>query len=202
MDGDIAALALSGKVKRTDLLDTTTLALNHFDVSLLALRNHLISMKPTTNEASKHSAEQKITEDKNTMSHNELIKRQEDPFILVLIDGNRMVFHHNFLNKGGKGGSHAANVINNVALDWALINIPEAAEDINVIVRVYADVCSTTEACVSAGIINHSAMMEDFVVGFNSANSLFDFVDVGTTKGGTNVNVIGESTYSSLHIRA
>jgi hypothetical protein len=103
-----------------------------------------------------------------------------------------MIFHQNLLQKGVQGGEVAANAINNAVLDWARTNIPETRDDAKVVVRVYANVRSIGDACVKAGIISHPSQLEDFVLGFNSAHPLFDFIDVGTAKDAADGKVVGE----------
>lgn len=123
-------------------------------------------------------------------------KQNSYPFILVLIDGNGMIFHQNLLNKGRDGGQLAANAINNAVFEWARTNIPETPDEVQVVVRVYANVRSITDACVKAAIITHPSQMDEFILGFNSANPLFDFIDVGTAKNAVDGKVVGE--YSRL----
>lgn len=120
------------------------------------------------------------------------MRQNADPFVLVLIDGNDMIFHQNLLRQGEHGGQVAANAINNAVLDWARTNIPETPDEVKVVVRVYANVRSIANACVKAEIIAHPSQLEDFVLGFTSASPLFDFVDVGTPKGAAEGKVLGE----------
>ena len=120
------------------------------------------------------------------------LRQNADPFILVLIDGNGMIFHQNLLPKGEEGGKIAANAIKHAALDWARTNVPETPDEVKVIVRVYADVRGISNACTKAGIINHPSLLQDFVHGFTSCDPLFDFIDVGTGTDAADQKVVGE----------
>jgi hypothetical protein len=123
-------------------------------------------------------------------------RQNADPFVLVLIDGNGMIFHQNLLNKGIEGGQIAANAINNAVLDWARTNVPETPDEVKAVVRVYANVRNIADGCAKAGIITYPGQLEDFVRGFTSTDPLFDFVDVGTAKDAADEKVVGE--YSRL----
>ncbi len=119
-------------------------------------------------------------------------RQNADPFVLVLIDGNSMIFHQNVMNRGLQGGQTAANAINNAVLDWAKKNVPETPDETKVVVHVYANVRDITEACFKAGTINNPSQMDNFILGFTSANPLFAFTDVGTGQNAADAKVVGE----------
>jgi hypothetical protein len=124
--------------------------------------------------------------------------QNRDPFILVLIDGNGMIFQHNFLKQGELGGKTAANTVNNAIFEWARNNITEVPEETKVVVRVYANVKGIAEACAKAGIVEHPSRVEEFVRGFTSSNPLSDIIDVGAASDAVEGKIDGESATIAL----
>jgi len=49
--------------------------------------------------------------------------QNRDPFILVLVDGDGMIFNSDFLRKGEAGGKQAATVLHDAAQQWAVSNV-------------------------------------------------------------------------------
>jgi hypothetical protein len=127
----------------------------------------------------------------------EKLKRQVDrePFVLVLIDGDGMIFHEHFLSKGEQGGRQAAQVLRSSTDLYAHEQIPDLPHDVRVVTRMYADVEALADKCARAGLIASSSLIEDFVRGFTRGDTLFDFVDVGPGVGVVNEKMSGTLRY-------
>ena len=126
------------------------------------------------------------------------LKRRIDrePFVLVLIDGDGMIFHEHFLSKGEEGGRQAAAVLRQSTEIYAREQIPTLPGDTKVVARMYANVKGLADACYRAGLVPGSSAIEDFVRGFTRGNTLFDFVDVGPGKDRADEKVSGEFSLS------
>ncbi|KAL1996492.1 hypothetical protein VTN49DRAFT_8092 [Thermomyces lanuginosus] len=102
-------------------------------------------------------------------------------FVLVLLDGDGLIFKDEFLRNGEQGGKDAANQLWKVVSQYISSNLPSVSSP-EIITRIYANVKGLANACFNSGIIDDPSVMDDFVRGFNESRLLFDFVDVGTGK--------------------
>ncbi|KAL1999242.1 hypothetical protein VTN02DRAFT_4831 [Thermoascus thermophilus] len=104
-----------------------------------------------------------------------------EPFVIVFLDGDGMIFQDSFLQQGEQGGKDAANQLWASLREYVTRNLPSVSSP-KIITRIYANVKGLADACFKAGIVNKASLVEDFVRGFNGSRLLFDFVDVGTGK--------------------
>ncbi|KAL1956427.1 hypothetical protein VTO42DRAFT_7313 [Malbranchea cinnamomea] len=104
-----------------------------------------------------------------------------EPFILVLIDGDGMIFEGSFLSQGEQGGKDAANRLWASVRDYTARNFPKV-QNPKIVTRIYANVKGLADICHKAGIVEKQSLIEDFTRGFNGSRLLFDFVDVGSGK--------------------
>lgn len=123
-------------------------------------------------------------EKKQYEGHLQMLTRfmERDPFVVVLIDGDGMIFQDDFLKAGEFGGKKAAAQLQNLVSDYIhqrMDNIPISAK---VVTRVYANVKGLSDICVRTGIVDEASQVEEFVRGFTRGRTLFDFVDVGPGK--------------------
>lgn len=112
--------------------------------------------------------------------------------MLVLIDGDGMIFANQFVQKGLVGGKEAAAM-----LYHAIVTYIERETEIipltsRVLCRVYANVKGLSETLVRAGIIEEANHFEEFVRGFTNGRTLFDFIDVGPGKDRADDKIIGK----------
>lgn len=130
----------------------------------------------------------------------EKLKRKIDrePFVLVLIDGDGMIFHEHFLQQGEDGGKKAAAVLLQSTDVYAREQIPTLPNETKIVARMYANVRGLADACARAGHVATPGIMEDFVRGFTRGNPLFDFVDVGPGKDRADEKVSGKSCVPPL----
>ncbi|MCJ1265236.1 hypothetical protein MMC22_005111 [Lobaria immixta] len=107
---------------------------------------------------------------------------ERDPFVLVLIDGDGMIFEDQFIKKGESGGQEAAAILATATRDYVQRRNPSLAADYTIVTRIYANLKGLGDVCYRAGILDRPTIMDDFARGFTGSKQLFDFVDVGTGK--------------------
>ncbi|EFE29862.1 CCCH zinc finger DNA binding protein [Trichophyton benhamiae CBS 112371] len=115
------------------------------------------------------------------ISESDRSQKDQEPFVIALLDGDGMIFRDSLVQQGEKGGKDAANQL------WLAIRdyTSETFTNIHspkIVARIYANVRGLGETLFKAGIIDKLSVFEDFVRGFNGGRLLFDFVDVGSGK--------------------
>ncbi|KAI1652235.1 uncharacterized protein F4817DRAFT_8851 [Daldinia loculata] len=100
-------------------------------------------------------------------------------YIVVLIDGDGLIFKDNFVKKGIEGGKMAANELLKAINEK--FNSTETTP-VTVIVNVFANVTGLGKAMKRDGCVADNNALHNFVMGFNQANVSSTFVDVGFGK--------------------
>ncbi|WPB00610.1 uncharacterized protein RHO25_005230 [Cercospora beticola] len=111
-----------------------------------------------------------------------------NPFIMVLIDGNGMIFNNELLQLGENGGRKAARQLKE-SVTRMLASHPYCPPESRIDVKVYANVKSLGRTLVSAGILSSQSVFEDFVTGFNRGDETCDFIDIGSGKDVTDMKL-------------
>ncbi|KAL5119945.1 hypothetical protein ACEQ8H_002043 [Pleosporales sp. CAS-2024a] len=106
----------------------------------------------------------------------------EIPFVMVLIDGDGMIFEDQYLQQGEAGGRRAASQLDSALHQYIETETDDIPLGARIVCRMYANVRGLGEVLARKGIIAHSSVFDDFVRGFTRGKTLFDFVDVGTGK--------------------
>ncbi|KAI9740005.1 MAG: hypothetical protein M1835_003166 [Candelina submexicana] len=117
-----------------------------------------------------------------TRLQSQLRKMERNPFILVLIDGDGMIFQDYLLQDGEPGGKDAAASLWTDVLKYVQSNLPDLPSDVKIVARIYANTKGLAETCARAGIVSNPSTVEDFARGFTRSKHLFDFIDVGHGK--------------------
>ncbi|KAF2190134.1 hypothetical protein K469DRAFT_657856 [Zopfia rhizophila CBS 207.26] len=107
---------------------------------------------------------------------------ERDPFVMILIDGDGMIFSDDFIKEGEIGGRKAAATLQTAILDYVQREVDTVPTDVKVVCRVYANIKGLAEVLVRAGIVEEIGLVEEFTRGFTRGKTLFDFVDVGPGK--------------------
>ena len=107
--------------------------------------------------------------------------KARDAFILVLIDGDGMIFDDRFVQNGEAGGREAAGLLWNAVMDHFQSH-PGLPSDVKIVTRIYANLKGLGDVFKKSGILSTPSTMEDFARGFTGSKQLFDFVDVGVGK--------------------
>ncbi|KAI9373674.1 hypothetical protein BJX61DRAFT_532987 [Aspergillus egyptiacus] len=105
-----------------------------------------------------------------------------EPFIVVLLDGDGMVFQDELLQLGEEGGHKAAKQLSTAVEAYVTENFPSLISP-KIITKMYVNMKGLCDACVRGGITTDPSVVDEFARGFNGSFPLFDFVDVGAGKG-------------------
>lgn len=103
-----------------------------------------------------------------------------DSFVLVLIDGEDLIFRNNLLRDGDIGGRRAAQLMHQAVNEHAFSSIKDLPVDVKVIVRMFMDLDTFTQTCMATGIADGRGKIKSFVRGFNQDKALFDITNVGS----------------------
>ncbi|MCJ1339697.1 hypothetical protein MMC09_004987 [Bachmanniomyces sp. S44760] len=107
---------------------------------------------------------------------------ERDQFVLVLIDGDGMIFEEYLLIQGEAGGKEAADKLWNCVKDYVHQKLPDLPSDFRIVTRIYANLKGLGDVCSRSGILSSPSQLEDFARGFTGTKQLFDFIDVGSGK--------------------
>ncbi|KAH6656213.1 hypothetical protein BKA67DRAFT_590385 [Truncatella angustata] len=96
------------------------------------------------------------------------VLKHRNPYALVLIDGNGLIFKDHLVRQGLEGGKKAA-----YALRQAVYAQVEAPDDTEILAKIYADLDSLCH------VLDNQTLVRDFMLGFTQAKSTFEFIDIG-----------------------
>ncbi|KAI2624668.1 hypothetical protein GGS26DRAFT_564601 [Hypomontagnella submonticulosa] len=126
-----------------------------------------------------------------TTSRNETLKLLRDmqtrlgyipdpnPYLLVLIDGDGLLFKENLVKQGAQGGIKAANELHKAVVEkYSYL----AQTNIQVLAKIIANVPALSKTLKRTNCIDSETILYEFIAGFNQAQTSFDFVDVGSVK--------------------
>ncbi|KAK3314742.1 hypothetical protein B0H66DRAFT_320552 [Apodospora peruviana] len=114
----------------------------------------------------------------NAISQDNLHMKNNNPYVVVLIDGDGLLFKEGLIRQGIEGGKKAA-----YALRTAILNeCGQHANNIEVIATAYTNLSGLTKAMRRDGSIDNESDLKDFSLGFTQGKATFDFVDVGHGK--------------------
>ncbi|MCJ1357228.1 MAG: hypothetical protein MMC33_007224 [Icmadophila ericetorum] len=121
-----------------------------------------------------------------------MLIEERDAFVLVLIDGDGMIFEDRLLQKGEVGGKEAAGILWLAVKDYVHQNLPNLSSDYKIVTRIYANLKGLGEVCSRSGLVSGAIVLEDFARGFTGSKQLFDFVDVGSGKDRADDKICGK----------
>ena len=124
-----------------------------------------------------------------------IVVQERDAFILVLIDGDGMIFEDQYIQKGENGGKEAATLLSGFVRDYVTQKVPNVSSDYKIVTRVYANIKGLGDACHRSGILERPLLIEEFARGFTGSKQLFDFVDVGMGKDRADDKISGSSVF-------
>ncbi|KAI5205312.1 hypothetical protein E4T42_04186 [Aureobasidium subglaciale] len=104
---------------------------------------------------------------------------ESNPYVLVLIDGNELIFRNDFLSRGDNGGRRAAQALSQAINEYTFSTIDTLPINVKVVVRIYVDLEDLCSVSLRAGLVGHSSQIKTFVRGLCQDRPLFDLVDVG-----------------------
>ncbi|KAI1381327.1 hypothetical protein F4677DRAFT_402676 [Hypoxylon crocopeplum] len=98
-----------------------------------------------------------------------------NPYVLILIDGNGLLFKQRFVQAGHEGGKKAADELQKAANE--MYNHSKGTV-VEIFVKIIANVSDLSKAMVRSGCVANTDVIYDFITGFNHAKGYFDMVDV------------------------
>ncbi|KAM0277019.1 hypothetical protein ACHAQH_006144 [Verticillium albo-atrum] len=99
-------------------------------------------------------------------------------YVLVLIDGDGLIFQDHFFKAGIEGGKKAA-----YALRLAIASLcGKHADEVEVVAKICANLTGLAKAMRRDGSIDAEFELKEFALGFTQAKAHFDFIDVGYGK--------------------
>ncbi|KAL3436186.1 hypothetical protein BDV09DRAFT_51445 [Aspergillus tetrazonus] len=104
-----------------------------------------------------------------------------EPFIVVLLDGDGMIFKDELLQLGEQGGRRAAKELSFAVENYVADNFPTIISP-KIVTKMYVNMKALCDACIRTGVVMDPSLLDEFVRGFNSSFPLFDLIDVGTGK--------------------
>ncbi|KAJ5279118.1 hypothetical protein N7478_004490 [Penicillium angulare] len=113
-----------------------------------------------------------------------------EPFVVVLLDGEGIIFKDEFLQLGEEGGRSAAKHFC-TGMHTYLVNNLSSITTPKIIVKLYLNVKGFVETCVRSGTISDPATVHDFIRGFNETMSYSEIVDIGSAKNKANEKIQG-----------
>ncbi|KAK0670890.1 hypothetical protein QBC41DRAFT_220654 [Cercophora samala] len=108
---------------------------------------------------------------------NEQIKNTNS-YVVVLIDGDGLIFKPELIQQGLAGGKKAAYALRSAILGQC----GPHGNEIGVLAQVYLNLAGLSKAMRRDGCLENESSLKDFTLGFTQAKATFDFVDVGHGK--------------------
>ncbi|KAI0595834.1 hypothetical protein F4775DRAFT_567802 [Biscogniauxia sp. FL1348] len=100
--------------------------------------------------------------------------KNRNAYVLVLIDGDGLLFKENFLSQGLEGGKRAAKELRRAVAD----HCPHA-DQTEIIAKIICNASGPNRSLKPDNSSNSEANLRDFIAGFNQAKGCFDFIDLG-----------------------
>ncbi|KXJ89631.1 hypothetical protein Micbo1qcDRAFT_136579 [Microdochium bolleyi] len=107
--------------------------------------------------------------------HTQEDKRGRNPYVVLLLDGNGLLFREEYVKRGQEGGVQAAIDLRNLIA--AQCN--DKTGEIKVIAKVYLDAMGLGRLHKNSGCVSSTECFRDFMLGFAQTETSFDFIDVG-----------------------
>ncbi|KAL4807658.1 hypothetical protein BDV18DRAFT_151607 [Aspergillus unguis] len=114
------------------------------------------------------------------VSRSKAIMNRE-PFIIVLLDGDGIIFKDEFIQQGEEGGRRAAKDLSFAVEDYVSDKFPSIISP-KIVAKMYVNMKALCDTLVRAGVTTDSSILDEFARGFNSSFPLFDLLDVGSGK--------------------
>ncbi|KOS37219.1 hypothetical protein ACN38_g11995 [Penicillium nordicum] len=117
------------------------------------------------------------------MDQISVVKKMMDrePFVVLLLDGEGIIFKDEFLQLGEQGGRNAAKQLWK-SLQGYVTTILSTLTEPKIMTKIYLNVKGLMETYIRGGIALESSTISEFIRGFNESASFFEIVDVGTGK--------------------
>lgn len=107
--------------------------------------------------------------------------QDREPFVVVLLDGEGIIFRDDFLQLGEQGGRNAAKQLWTTLEAYVAETFPGVSSP-KIMTKIYLNVKGFGEMCARNGITSEPTTINDFIRGFNESLSFFEIVDIGAGK--------------------
>lgn len=104
--------------------------------------------------------------------------KNRNPYVMLLIDGDGMIFNEALVRLGIEGGKQAATELRNAVLE----QFPDVSDQLEIQAKVCANISGLAKAMCRDGSLENQEALKDFTLGFTQGKASFDFVDVGHGK--------------------
>ncbi|KAK7739260.1 hypothetical protein SLS62_011249 [Diatrype stigma] len=169
-----------------ELIKDLMLYAEHIESSLrhenALLRQELSDVRLDLDDAAKsrRDLQQRLRDAEAQMGYialdNDNLKNR-NPYVMILIDGDGLLFKEEYVRQGLEGGKKAAN-----ALRQAIAQQCREADETEVIAKIVANLSGLGKAMKRDGSVGNENDLKEFMQGFTQAKSSFDFIDVGHGK--------------------
>lgn len=116
--------------------------------------------------------------------------QDREPFVVVLLDGEGIIFKDEFLQAGEEGGRNAADQLYAAIHSYLKSNLPNVNTP-KIMMKIYLNARGFGEQCARNGILTEPSAIHDFIRGFNETMSCSEIVDVGSGKNSAHNKIQG-----------
>lgn len=99
-------------------------------------------------------------------------------------------FLNDLVKQGIQGGDEAAKRLRRSVFEYLRYDA-DFKHDQKIVIRVYANIRGLCKTYAIKGVLPNAAAFSDFVLGFNKAHPLCDFVDAGNQKEAADTKIKG-----------
>ncbi|KAJ0287069.1 hypothetical protein COL154_009205 [Colletotrichum chrysophilum] len=110
-------------------------------------------------------------------SDNNYLKNR-NPYVLILIDGDGLLFQETYIKQGIEGGKQAAYALRSAVAEY----VGSQSGEVEIIAKVCANMSGLARAMRRDGCLDSESELKEFSLGFTQAKASFDFIDVGHGK--------------------
>ncbi|KAI0884877.1 uncharacterized protein GGS22DRAFT_189091 [Annulohypoxylon maeteangense] len=176
---------------RTDVLIKDLLMYTENTESRLLKENGSLRQQLNNAHMDLESVKKSLQETKRRLGDME----DRNPYIMVLIDGDGLIFKDHLVKQGVEGGRKAANELNSAILEKFNYT---GDTPITVVAKVVANVLGLSRAMKWNSCIPSEITLYDFISGFSQIRPDFEFVDVGQGKERADAKIIDSARF---HLR-
>ncbi|WYZ37371.1 hypothetical protein EsH8_II_000877 [Colletotrichum jinshuiense] len=136
------------------------------------LRNTKLDLEHAT--ASRREMQQVLQE----LDYDNNYIKNRNPYVLILIDGDGLIFQENFIRQGIEGGKQAAYALRSAVAEY----VGSQSGEVEIVAKVCVNLSGLGRAMRRDGCLDSEVDLKEFSLGFTQAKASFDFIDVGHGK--------------------
>ncbi|KAK1639651.1 hypothetical protein BDP81DRAFT_459066 [Colletotrichum phormii] len=136
------------------------------------LRNAKLDLEHAT--TSRREMQQVLQE----LDYDNSYMKNRNPYVLILIDGDGLLFQESFIRQGIEGGKQAAYALRTAVAEY----VGSQSGEVEIVAKVCANLSGLGRAMCRDGCLDSESELKEFSLGFTQAKASFDFIDVGHGK--------------------